>query len=106
MKRAKLSANRPNISGSYSGRLTSWRLVSRGTSSRGAREEDEDANGVRRPAWRSSSRTSSRAMSSSLGGGDHAGLDRSLLPPVLGEDVVEHVVDRHDAEQVTVLVDD
>src|SRR5699024_8422940 len=85
MKRANASANSPKVSPLNRSRGSRDRLRRPGTSSRAA-------------CWS----RSSRAMGHLL----RVGLVELHVTPVLGEDVVEHVVDGDRADQPLVLVDD
>src|SRR3954454_13544846 len=94
MKRAKFSANRPKVSASTCGRRTSWRRTSRGWSSRGPRPSRRGSRGR-------SARATGAASAAHPTGGAAGG-----VAPVLGQQVVEEVVDGDRTNQVAVLVDD
>src|SRR6478735_7792234 len=86
MKRAIRSLRRPKASGSYVGVRTSVRRTSRGWSSRVVRRGSRAIGHLRR------GRGAIRLM--------------TAAPPVVGQQVVQDVVDGDRAEQVVVLVHD
>src|SRR5438309_3510073 len=88
MKRAMRSESWPKTSGLYRGRGSAKRRISTGWSSPPKRRD-------------------SRAIPTAFrGGGGRPLAQVPRLAPVLGEQVVEHVVDRDRAEQVVVAVHD
>src|SRR4051794_35540179 len=98
MKRANVSAKRPNVSESTCGRRTICRRVSRGTSRRGPR-----VLGSRVFFAVGFLSTGSTAL---RGADVHGGaLVRRGVAPVLGEHVVEQVVDGDGTDEPAVLVD-
>src|SRR5688572_4389137 len=115
MNRAKASANRPKVSGSMPRRLTNLRRAASGWSRRSVRSST--SRSTARPARRSrrgwldgvgsdtaGSLAAGGAVPRALRAGQTLGLVMPLLTPVLGEDVVQHIVDSDRAEQASLVV--
>ena len=106
MNRAKASDQRPKVSWSSCGVGRTWRRASSGVSRPGRPRSVLDAAASR--ARRSAARRRSSARASSTISGPHGAHSRAAapgrvvvlrLPPVLGEQVVEHVVHGDHADQ-------